>query len=398
MTSRGRACFAVMDSTKLPPEQRLLLCIARRNLDPETARRLRSLVASPLDWRYLQEIAAEHRLLPLLALHVTSHCADLVPPEVLEALRNALFENRESTLYLTRELVRVLTRFKRAGIEALSFKGPVLGQIAYEDIGLRQAGDLDILIRPKDFQRAAEVLGELAYTMEPQLTRAQQQAHLRFHCEIQFMNQDAFSVVDLHWGVTPRTFPLTLTSDDFLSHRKTILLAGQAIETLTDEDLVFYLAVHAAKHSFRKLEWMTTLAELVRSNSQLSWVTVKERAIKANAERIVCLALLTVESVYGLPVPKEFAALANAAELRDTARKILAFLLANNAEPHGLQAFRWARRFLPARDAYMSLVRAMFVPTIADWRAVTLPDALYPLYYLLRPMRLLTKYGRGGED
>jgi hypothetical protein len=387
-----------MDRTNLPPEQQLLLCIGRRNLDPETALRLRNLVGSPLDWRYLQEIAFEHRLLPLLALHVTSHCADLVPPEVLETLRGALFKNRESNLYLILELVRVLTRFKSAGIEALSFKGPVLGQIAYEDIGLRQAGDLDILIHPKDFHRAAEVLGELSYKMEPQLTPAQQKAHLRFHCEIQFFNEDNFSVVDLHWGITPKTFPVTLTSNDFLTNRKTVYLAGHAIETLTDEDLVFYLSVHAGKHCFRKLEWMATLAELVRHNSQLSWMTIKERAVRANAERIVCLALLTLESLYGIAVPKEFAALAGSRELKSTVSNILAFLLANNAEPHGLQAFRWRQRFLPARDAYKSLLRAVLVPTIADWKAITLPDALYPIYYLLRPLRLMTKYGRGAEE
>jgi Uncharacterised nucleotidyltransferase len=387
-----------MDGTNLPPEQQLLLCIARRNLDPETALRLRDLVTSPFDWEHLREIAAEHRLLPLLALHVTSHCADLVPSEVLQTLRTALFENRESNLYLILELVRVLKRFKSAGIEALSFKGPVLGQIAYEDIGLRQAGDLDILIQPKDFHRAAEVLRELAYTMEPQLTRAQQKSHLRFHCEIQFMKEDHFSVVDLHWGITPKTFPLALTANDFLSNRKTVHLAGHSIETLTDEDLIFYLSVHAAKHCFRKLEWIATLAELVRRDSQLSWATVKQRAVNAKAERIVCLALMTVESLYGLSAPKEFAALAGSTELQQTAGNILQFLLANNAEPHGLRAFRWRQRFLPARDAYVSLIRAMLVPTISDWRAITLPDSLYPIYYLLRPLRLMTKYGRGTEE
>ena len=387
-----------MNTNNLPTEQQLLLCVARRNLEADEIVRLRDLVVTqPLDWKRLQNTAVDHGLLPLLALHITSHCADLLQPDVLNRLRAELFTNRESNLYLVSELVRVLARFKSADIDVLAFKGPVLGQIAYEDIGFRQAGDLDILIHAKDFNRATELLRDLAYKMHPQLSPAQAKAHLRFHCATTFVREDSFSVVDLHWGITPKTFPLALTSEDFLSNRKTIHLGSHSIETLTDEDLIFYLSVHAAKHYFRSLEWMTTLFELIRNRPELSWSAVIARARQAKAERIICLALMLVESLYGLPVPAEFAELSNSTELRDTVSKILAFLLANNSEPNALQAFCWKLRFLPTRDACLSLVRATLVPTISDWRAFSIPDAIYPAYYLLRPFRLLAKWGGGAE-
>jgi hypothetical protein len=379
-------------------EHQILLCAARRTLDLQAVSQFRDLAQKNIDWDYLRELAFNHGLLPLLTTHAISHCPDLVPPTVLDQLRDELITNRKSNLYLLNEVAQVLSRFESAGIEALAFKGPLLAQMVYEDTGLRQAGDMDVLIHPKDFHHAAEVLSALDYKMEPQLTRAQQKSHLRFHCEIQFINEDRFRVVDLHWGITPKTFPLELPSRDFLANRRKVSFVGYSIETLTDEDLIFYLSVHAAKHCFRKLEWMTTLAELVRSNSELSWATIKERALNARAEKIVCLALMTMESLYGLPVATEFADLAESTELKDTASKILPYLLANNPEPHGLQAFRWRLRFLSPRDAYLSLARATLVPTISDWRAFSIPDALYPIYYLLRPVRLMTKYGRGAED
>jgi hypothetical protein len=67
-------------------------------------------------------------------------------------------------------------------------------------------------------------------------------------------------------------------------------------------------------------------------------------------------------------------------------------LLTNINVPNQFQAFRWNQRFMPAKEAYLSLMHAVFVPTISDWQAFALPDALYPLYYFLRPLRLLTKY------
>lgn len=386
-----------MNTNNLRAEQQLLLCVARRKLDAEDAQRLSQLLTQPLDWEYLQTIAFDHKLLPLLASHVICQGDDLVPPDVLNRLRTDLLKNRQSNLYLVRELVRVLSRFKSAGIAAFAFKGPVLAQLVYEDPGLRPAGDLDILIHPSDFHRAAEVLRELAYKIEIELSQAQEKSHLRFNCEIQFVHEDAFSVVDLHWGITPKTFPLALVSDDFLSHGQTVHLAGFSIETLTDEDLIFYLSVHAAKHYFRKLEYVTTLAEFIRSNSQLSWAAVIARARHARAEKIVFLALLLVESFYGLPIPAEFAELTDFPDLRKTAGKIRANLLTNMTAPNQLQAFRWRRQFLSTRDAYLSLARSVLVPTISDWRAFSLPDQFYPAYYLLRPLRLLVKYGRGAE-
>jgi hypothetical protein len=49
------------------------------------------------------------------------------------------------------------------------------------------------------------------------------------------------------------------------------------------------------------------------------------------------------------------------------------------------------------RDAIISFLRAIFVPTISDWQELALPGALYPLYYLFRPLRLLKKYSANGR-
>lgn len=387
----------MIDTNNLRVEQQLLLSAGRRHLDADAVDALRKVVTQSLDWEYLQNLAFDHGLLPLLASHVISQAADLVSPLVLNRLRAELLTNRQSNLYLAHQLMRVLSRLKLAGIEALAFKGPVLAQLAYGDLGLRPAGDLDILIHPKDFQRAAEILGELAYKMEPQLTRAQEQSQFRYDCEIPFVHEDAFSVVDLHWGISPKTFPLTLTTDDFFTNRKTVCLAGHSIETFGDEDSAFYLSVHLAKHYFLRLERITALAELIRSNSNLSWPSVRARARNAKAERIVCLALMLVESLYGVPIPSAFADLAASSDLKDALIRIRANLT-NLTMPNQLEKFRWHLRFLPARDAYLSLVRAAFVPTIGDWQTFSVPDALYPIYYLLRPLRLLTKYCGRRQD
>jgi len=44
------------------------------------------------------------------------------------------------------------------------------------------------------------------------------------------------------------------------------------------------------------------------------------------------------------------------------------------------------------RDALISAVRAIFVPTLPDWQALALPASLHSLYYAYRPLRLSKVY------
>jgi hypothetical protein len=44
------------------------------------------------------------------------------------------------------------------------------------------------------------------------------------------------------------------------------------------------------------------------------------------------------------------------------------------------------------RDAVTSMLRAIFVPTLSDWEALSLPQTMHPLYYAFRPIRLAKVY------
>jgi hypothetical protein len=44
------------------------------------------------------------------------------------------------------------------------------------------------------------------------------------------------------------------------------------------------------------------------------------------------------------------------------------------------------------RDALISALRSIFVPTLPDWQSLALPASLHPLYYAYRPLRLSKVY------
>jgi hypothetical protein len=243
---------------------KLILNIARREVDAE---QLRLLMRQEIDWENVIAIAYAHGLLPLLHEHVATAAADLVPAHVLSRLKRESVANSQNVLHLTGKQLRVYKLFKENNVPAALFKGPLLAQMAYGEMSLRQAGDIDLLINRRDFTQARVLLESLGYEMTPRLTPAQLSSHLNNHCEIQFMRDEWLTVVDLHWDLAPRSFVFGVKPEDVMSRLQSVSLAGAEVETFGAEDLLLYQAMHGAKHLWRRLEWISCLAESLRATN-----------------------------------------------------------------------------------------------------------------------------------
>jgi hypothetical protein len=356
-------------------ENELVLHIARRELDAGQRAELRRLLRQPLNWDYLLAIAHAHGLSPLLQKHLCTVGGDLVPSHFLSRLKRESVANSQSVLHLIGKQLRVYKLFKEHGLPAALFKGPLLSKMAYGEISLRQAGDIDLLISREHFNQARVLLESLGYEMYPRLTSAQLASHLNYHCELPFVRDDGFTVVDL-------------------SRLQTVSVCGTEVETFSDEDLVLYQAMHGAKHLWRRLEWISALAESLRAMPSVSWDTIVERATTARATRILGLGLRLVEQFSEVNVPSDVLAVVDAdgamqrmaAGIRD--QLFTTFGPADSTETN-LYNLRVMDR---KRDALVAALRAIFVPTLPDWQSLALPAPLHLLYYAYRPLRLSKAY------
>jgi hypothetical protein len=373
------------------PEHKLILGIARRENDRD---QLRSLAGRDLDWDYLIAVAYAHGLLPLLHKHLTGTAADLVPAQVLSRLKRESVANSQNVLHLTGKQLRVYKLFKENNVPVALFKGPLLAQMAYGEMSLRQAGDIDLLINRGDFTQARLLLESLGYEMTPRLTPAQLSSHLSNHCEIQFMRDEWLTVVDLHWDLAPRSFVFGVKPDDVMSRLQSVSLAGTIVETFGAEDLVLYQAMHGAKHLWRRLEWISCLAESLRATRTINWDTLVDRAAKAHATRILALGLRLVEEFSDAPVPSEvFASVDVDKTMQRMATQIRAQLFTTFGPAESTETNLYNLRIMDRkRDALVSALRSIFIPTLPDWQSLALPASLHSLYYAYRPLRLSKVY------
>lgn len=362
-------------------EHDLILSIARReNLELRT----------PFNWDYLFATAQAHGLLPLLHKHLIS-----APTHFIARLKRESVANTQTVLHLIGKQLRLYKLFAEHKIPLALFKGPLLSQMAYGEIGLRQAGDIDVLINRRHFAAARLLLESLGYQMTPSLTRPQLESHLNSHCEIQFMRDDWFTVVDLHWDLAPRSFVFKLNGDEVMSRLQPLTLAGTEVKTFAAEDLILYQAMHGAKHLWRRLEWITSLAESIRATPSLNWDLLVDRANKARATRITALGLRLVQAFSNVNVPAHVFATTDAEHaMQRMAEEIKQNIFTTFGAADSTETNLYNLRVMDRkRDAFISALRAIFVPTLTDWQSLTLPSSLHSLYYAYRPLRLSKVYG-----
>ena len=367
-------------------EHEILLRVARRELDLD----LHGLLARVSDWDYLFTTASSHGLIPLLHKHLHAQRPDLIPVNFLSRLKRESVANTQNVLHLFAKQLQLYRLFKENNVRLAILKGGLLAEMAYGEIGLRHAGDIDVLIARADFERARELLESLGYEMTPALNGAQLASHLNAHCEIQFMRDDWFTVVDLHWALAPKSFVFKLETDDVLTRLQRVSVAGMGFETLANEDLILYQAMHGAKHLWRRLEWISSLGETIRAADATDWDVVMNRAAGAHATRMLALGLRLAEKLSGINVPAGIDTDRAAAKMADDVMAQM-FTLSGAADSTETNLYN-LKIMDRKRDALVSALRAIFVPTLTDWHALQLPPSLHSLYYAYRPLRLTKAY------
>jgi hypothetical protein len=362
----------------------LLIECARAHPDPGELRRLSGLCSG---WDDFVQAALKQRLAPMAFWALSRACPDAVPRETLTALRNRFREGMQRNLLHARELFRLLDLFGLAGIEVLPFKGPALAWSLYETPGLRFMSDLDLLVPPGDVSRAIGLLTSNGYR------RCDANIGLRFFSdsgEDLLRRSDGIFEVDLHWRVAPAHFN-PLDAAEIRSRRVFIDVAGRQTPAFCPEDLLAYLCLNGAKNDWNSLAGICDLDRLI-DVCRLDWGAILSRAARRRMSRIVSLGLCLAQDLLGSNLPPEVSSRVHA----DTRAVALAASIRERLQEGRAWSSRdrLILRFRLMEGAWRKICffRHILRPTPADWELLHIPESLFPVYYLTRPVRLAWKW------
>jgi hypothetical protein len=216
-------------------------------------------------------------------------------------------EPSNSNLAISAQQLRAEVTFSKtgeilaaAGIDILLLKGPHLGHTVYGSPKDRLYCDLDILVKPADFEKAAELLLENAFlpfaydTFSPQVQRDFKHWEFRSPWGI---------VVELHrWLSGHDRYPID--SGGLFARAERFTFGQTQALGLGPEDLLLHLCLHMGTSYFHVIErkHVVDIALLTRGRP-IDWPVLLRRAKKAGAGTIVYYALLSARKQENALVP-----------------------------------------------------------------------------------------------
>jgi hypothetical protein len=363
---------------------RVRLLLGKPELEPEAK------------WEAILHLAEEHGTSSLLYQNL-SRLGGGVPASVLASLRKHYEENVYKSLFLARELIRILDSLDALGVDAVPYKGVVLSEVYYGDMALRQPGDIDVFVRMRDVTRVRSAVRELGYTERLPIPQEAEEDYIASGYEYSFDSSAGRGVLEVQWALLPRFYAVDFDMHGLFERAVDVTVGGRRVKTPSPEDLLLVLSVHAAKHVWGRLMWLCDIGQILKREN-LNWDWVQSRARRFGIERILSVTLLLANRLLWMKIPSAI----EPAILADRIAQAFAGEVATNMaqgvsyDVRQGSYFRLMMRLRERRaDRLRFLARLTLTPGPGEWDAVSLPKILFPLYRGVRLARLAARFARG---
>ena len=377
------------------PELRALVQLLRVALGTTSAEDFRWPVG--VDSAAFGGIVTRHRVGAYLQHRLGGEMRVVLPAPVREQFLATARRTARLALVRSAELVRIARLFGDAGIPFLSVKGPLLAQALYGSVGVRHAGDLDLLIAPErlaDADRALLAAGCRRSQPDFEPTPRQRREYLRLKHEFEYFNDATGVRIEVQWRL--EGLP-ALGFEDLKRRELPGELGGQTVGTLPSVEHLIYLFVHGAKHGWCSLFWLLDVALALRE--ERDWAQLRDTAVRLGAARALGQGVRLAEEVLGVAVPEALRETGTDATgtwlVTEALRQIALSPERRRGAAELLRQTRYQFQLQPDWAARCGILRPRLMSP-ACWKQVRLPDALFWLYYPAAPLLWALRQRRGG--
>lgn len=363
-------------------------------------------IPQDIDWQKFEALVDKNRIDPLVADGLKQFPQEVLRQyPVLEQLYASKNTYSLYSMLQMQTLALVMNAFETAGIRAISMKGPILAMELYGNPALRYSKDLDVFVSEEDYDRASEQLEALGFQESSSvLTKTALRRQIFEESDeerhLSYVKDDI--QIELHWRYS---IHINKNFDELWENRCTKVIMGQKINCFGRDDNLVYLICHAAGHGFCRLRWLFDIYELQKA-SDFSWENVYKKAKETN------VAPLIIETMMMLYLIPQFGMKNVEYSLfyvsRNNGKVYLRYMDSMQTDVKrgcGLVHAVYAKIFetglrreigirkydyyIPIAGKEKSVFRFIsrrFRPCATELQLIDLPDSLYFLYYIIRPL------------
>jgi len=351
-----------------------------------------------IDWKLLVREGHAHNVIPMLFAGLNSlNDKQSVPPVFLKYIREEAKKIFAKNLRLQSELLSLAELLNKENINYIVYKGVMISKLFYQQIGLREFNDNDILINQQDLPVVRDLLLQRGYEPIIPLNEIGEKKILKFEKEFCFVKRkdgEILQEIDVHWMLLRPSFAMPITYARLMPDISILKVGESEVSTLSPECSFVILCIHhGVNEGWSKVKYLLDIHLAIEFiNSADSWSEVMTIAQKLDVLRVVHTSLLITKRYLNSDIPDQILNKAlndpKAIELCEQHE-----FVKNESHWHVL------KRKIALRD-HTSKFRLVFnhfaelaSPNYADQEFIKLPkpDKMFWMYYLIKPVRILLR-------
>lgn len=282
--------FSVM--VKLRDIEQVFFAVLQEDSDREEInRRIRAFKEK--DWQELRDFSVKNRLFPQLYSRLLNLNLENTSLAFISKFKDLYVFNLKENIILERELVNIISVFRRSNMPVIPLKGPLLAIYIYGDLALRQAScDLDLLIPTEKINDTIKLLETMGYHFHRQIDIVYQRSTHQASLSRQDKELGKNITIDLHWNIVEQwnivdNYFLNSSNEFWRSAKKTTI-DGYSVLAFSTEYLLLYLVlIMMFRESPIEIRYIYDIHRLItRFNRKINWESL-----------IICARTLNLNTV-----------------------------------------------------------------------------------------------------
>lgn len=382
-------------------EWKLLIYLCKLGFVGDTAPFTQNLSVDHVDWDLLMSLARLHRVKSLVHQGISRwENGHLVPQNMMDLLVQTRQKQSYKNMDHTKEMVEVVRLLAENGVEAIPYKGVILGHEAYGDIGIRNMSDIDLLVNLRDFPVIKELMLNREYVPAKHVPKEFEATFFRQNFEYNFDLYDGDQRkyhVEPHWKIGFRRWQTDLDFDDIkpLTIKKDFF--GTEINMLTPEGLLLTTCLHhGGEDRWNSLKYICDVAAILYTFEKvMNWPLLLREVDKLRVTNIVLLGMGAAVSCFDAPMAEEIKPLITSGKIDTHVQKVNHILMQGGRSANINTYFKDLNFHFSLRKSLVTKLKVLyyhfiqiFIPTIYDINDERSAGKKYWWLFVTRPFRI----------
>lgn len=289
----------------LTAENRLLLSMLYIRPEDSVNHKIIDLVAEVRNWDRFIYSAVKNGLAPITyKKFLSAGLLNSIPEKVSMELKKVYFRTLGNNVVIFDHFKLIVGLFSKENIDVIPLKGIFLAEKVYEDIGIRQLSDIDLLVQEKDAETCRNILLQNGYSDNnpfPSKLIKRQEKHLAPLIK-------AGVSVEIHTRIHRLNSSYNVDVGDFFLRSVHEKLLGIDVQILIPNDLLLHLCIHLNNHLEVKKLQLKQIGDLVNVlkfyKKEIDWDAFNKNCLAYNCLDLVVRNLMLVHKFCGMDIPE----------------------------------------------------------------------------------------------